>query len=85
MNTNTQKIIGVKELRNNLEKYINQINKGKSFIVVRRSKPVFQIKPVVDEDDDEQWEKVVDFTKFNKDGIEAKKLLSYIQEYEKTL
>jgi prevent-host-death family protein len=77
MNANAQKIIGVKELRNNLEEYINQINRGMSFIVVKRSKPVFQIKPVIDEyEEDGKWEKVVDFTEFNKDGIEISDLIS---------
>src|SRR3989304_5550455 len=42
-------IVGVKELRENLEKYINRVNKGESFTVVRRSKPVFKISPAGEE------------------------------------
>jgi len=41
-------IVGLKELRENMEEYINQIGKGKSFTVVRRSKPVFNVTPVAD-------------------------------------
>ncbi len=62
-----EKIIGVKELRENLEKYISQVNKGDSFIVVKRSKPVFKITPLNEETD--QWETVVDFTKIKKHGV----------------
>ena len=38
-------IIGLKELRENADTYISQVEKGKSFIVVRRSEPVFKISP----------------------------------------
>lgn len=76
MNTKIpNKIIGVKELRNNLEEYIDKISKGHSFTVIKRSKPVFQIKPI---EDDSQWEEVADFTKIKKGGIEITDLLSRI-------
>lgn len=71
-------IIGLKELRNNTENYISQVKKGKSFIVVRRSTPVFKITSV-DVDDDKSWETIIDFTKFNKKGIPAKDLLKRLQ------
>ena len=66
--SNQEKIIGVKELRQNLDEYIAQIAKGKSFMVIRRSKPVFNITPVNLE---ENWEEAVDFTKIKKGGINA--------------
>ena len=68
-----ENIIGLKELRQNVEKYARDIAKGKSFIVVRRSKPLFRISPVGDE---EEWEEVVDFTKVKKGGVNIKELLS---------
>lgn len=71
-------IIGLKELRNNTENYISQVKKGKSFIVVRRSKPIFKITSV-DVDDDKNWETIIDFTKFNKKSIPAKDLLKRLQ------
>jgi antitoxin (DNA-binding transcriptional repressor) of toxin-antitoxin stability system len=40
------KLIGFKELRENAEKYISEVKKGKSFTVLRRSKPIFNITPV---------------------------------------
>jgi len=56
-----QNTVKVKDLRQNLDKYIGQVSKGKTFTVFRRSEPVFKITPVVDEE--EMWETVIDFTK----------------------
>jgi len=67
-------IVGVKELRENLSAYTDQIRRGKSFIVVRRSKPIFRMVPI-DEDDDGNWERVVDFTKIKKGGVTAREIL----------
>ena len=67
-------IVGLKELRANIESYITEVKKGKSFIVVRRSKPVFKISSP--EEDDGMWETVVDFTKIKKGGISISDLLS---------
>ncbi|MFA5173137.1 MAG: type II toxin-antitoxin system prevent-host-death family antitoxin [Candidatus Paceibacterota bacterium] len=67
-------IVGLKELRNNIDSYISKIEKGESFTIVRRSKPVFKISPV--SGDDEKWETVIDFTKIGKKGISLEKILS---------
>jgi len=67
-------IVGLKELRYNLETYIAEVKKGKSFIVVRRSKPVLKIS--APDEADELWERVADFTTIHKRGISAKKLLA---------
>lgn len=72
----TTNIVGVKELRVNLNKYISEVNTGKSFIVVRRSEPVFKISPPMEE---ELWETAVDFTEFNENGISAKELLKRLK------
>jgi len=71
---NQEEIVGVKELRQNLEQYIAQIAKGKSFMVIRRSKPVFNITPVNSE---ENWEEAVDFTKIKKGGVKIEGILSF--------
>lgn len=73
---NNANIIGVKELRLNLEKYIVEISAGKSFTVVRRSKPVFKVSPV---DEEQNWETVADFTKIKKGGVSAKELLKALE------
>lgn len=72
-------MIGLKELRENAEAYISAVGKGKSFIVMRRSKPVFKIAPP--DESDTQWETVVDFTEFYKDGIPARQLLKKLRSF----
>jgi len=71
--TPKEKIVGVKELRENLQKYITRVDKGESFTVVRRSKAVFTISPP---GDGGVWEPVIDFTKLKKGGIKLDELLS---------
>lgn len=68
-----QKIVGLKELREHTESYIDQVRKGRTFLVIRRSTPVFKISPP---DEEELWEPVVDFSKIKKGGIRLKELLS---------
>ena len=67
-------IVGLKELRENIETYISRVEKGDSFVVVRKSKPVFKISPF--DDDADLWEPVVDFTKIKKGGVAIADLLS---------
>jgi len=71
----TTNIIGLKELRENTNNYIAQINKGKSFVVVRRSKPVFKMMPVDEWGDEGNWETIVDFTKVKKGGVPIDEVL----------
>ena len=70
-------ILGLKELRENMQKYASLVEKGQSFIVVKKSKPVFKIVPPESE---EQWETVVDFTKINKNGVPAKEVLKALRQ-----
>jgi len=72
-----QKTIGLKELRENTENWINQVRKGKSFLVFRKSQPIFRIVPPETE---EQWETVADFTKINKNGISAHEILKELRK-----
>lgn len=64
-------LIGLKELREHLSKYERRVREGQSFIVMKRSRPIFRIAPV----DDGSWETVVDFTKIKKHGIDIHDLL----------
>jgi len=70
---NLEKIVGAKELRENLDDYIAKIAQGNSFVVVRRSQPVFSMVPV---DDDSAWEEVVDFTKIKRGGVKIEEILA---------
>ena len=67
-------IVGLKELRENMGKYASLIKKGRSFIVVKKSKPLFKISSI--DEDDGLWETVIDFTKLRKGGIPAEELLN---------
>ena len=70
-------IVGLKELRENMDIYISRVDKGESFTIVRRSRPVFRLTPV---DEEEGWETVIDFTKIEKGGVSAEKVLKAIRE-----
>jgi len=71
-----QHIIGLKELRENVDSYVAQVKKGKSFLVVRRSKPLFKVSPPEETD---LWETVADFTQFHEHGIPARQLLKKLR------
>ncbi len=55
-------IIGLKELRENTATYIREVARGRSFIIMQRSKPIFSISPVDVWGDEGAWETVVDFS-----------------------
>ena len=66
-------IIGLKELRENMQNYVDHVQRGQSFVVVKKSKPVFTISPVESPD---LWEPVVDFTKIRKGGVKLDEILA---------
>ena len=70
MNTKTVRsnILGLKELRLNIDKYIKLIQKGHSFVVVKKSNPVFKLEPIDVWGDDGVWENVADFSSFMPEG-----------------
>lgn len=70
-----EKIIGLKEFRNNADAYADKVKTGQSFIVVKRSKPIFKISPIT-EDNEPEWEEVIDFTKITKGGVKIQDLLA---------
>ena len=70
-------IVGLKELRENIDTYIAEVRKGKSFIVVRKSRPIFKIVP---SELEEQWETVADFTSINKHGVSAAAILKELRK-----
>ena len=67
--TTQPNIIGLKELRLNIEKYIKMIEKGHSFVVVRKSNPVFKLQPVDKWGDEGTWETVADFRSLPEGGV----------------
>ena len=65
-------IIGLRDLREHTDKYIDMVNKGESLIVIRRSKPIFKISPP----EEGRWEAVTDFSKIKKGGININEILA---------
>lgn len=74
----TEKIIGLKELRENMEKYAAQVQKGRSITVVKRSKPLFKLVPI--DDDDAGWESIIDFNEIRPGGVPAKEVLTVLDK-----
>lgn len=70
-------ILGLKELRENMQKYASLVEKGESFVVVKKSKPLFKLVPPESE---EHWETVADFTKINKKGVLASEILKTLRK-----
>ncbi len=69
-------IIGVKELRENFGTYEKLVSTGRSFVVMKRSRPIFTINPI----NEDGWEMMIDFTKFRKGGIPASELLAKLKK-----
>ncbi len=78
-------IIGIKELRDNIDIYIEAVKKGKSFTVFRHSEPVFGIVPPaeveydLEELDGPGWKTLIDFTKIRKGGVPAEEVLAALE------
>jgi prevent-host-death family protein len=62
----TSNTVSLKQLREEFPKYIDAVEKGQSFTVIKRSKPIFQIGPVAD---DGQWQTIADFTEIDTNGV----------------
>ncbi len=76
MNTKL-KTVGLKELRENMEKYISRVDKGESITVLRRNQPIFRLTPV--DEEEMGWETVIDFTEINPKGVPAQDVLKAIK------
>ena len=70
-------IIPFKDFRINAEKYIKALEKGMSFVVVKRSKAIFRLEPM-----GEKWETLIDFTDGGKKkGMKIEKFISALEKY----
>ena len=66
------KLVGLKDLRLNMDKYAAEVKAGKSFTILKQNKPIFKISPV----NDDNWEEVVNFTSIKKGGVNIDELLA---------
>lgn len=60
-----ENIISLKNLRENMQEYARKVKRGQSFIVFKKSQPLFKINPI----EEDLWEEVIDFTKIKKGGV----------------
>ena len=68
-------LIALKDLRLNMDKYATEVKSGKSFVVLKQSKPIFKLTPI---DEDESWEEVINFAKIKKGGVDINELLAIL-------
>lgn len=59
--------------------YIKHTEQGKSFTVVRRSRPIFRLIPVDEWGDEGNWETVLDFRK--EGGMPIEEFLSAVKRF----
>jgi antitoxin (DNA-binding transcriptional repressor) of toxin-antitoxin stability system len=79
MSTKTKSnIIGLKELRENMEVYIKRVDAGESINVYRRSTPLFKLSPIDEGEGD--WETIIDFTEISPNGVSAKDVLKSLRK-----
>ena len=70
-----------------MDKYVAAVARGKSFLVMKRSRPVFQINPIKEislADDGPGWKTVVDFTKIRKGGVPIDDVLQALRSMRET-
>lgn len=68
-------LIGLKDFRENLGAYEKKIATGRSFVVMKHSKPIFTIGPV----EHDGWETVIDFTTFKTNGMPIDELIARLK------
>ena len=49
-----------------------RVQQGESFVIIKRSKPLFKISPI----EDDLWEAIIDFTKIQRGGVDINELLA---------
>ncbi len=64
-------IINLKEFRIHATRYAERVKRGETFLVMKRSVPLFKVSPL----GDDLWEEVIDFTEIKRGGIDIKDLL----------
>ncbi|MFZ1812142.1 MAG: hypothetical protein WAU02_01285 [Candidatus Saccharimonadales bacterium] len=65
--------ITLKQFRTDMPRVIEEIAKGRSFTVIKRSQPVFEITPAKEE----VWD--LDFTEIASDGVPIEQVLTALQ------
>ncbi len=61
-------VVGLRELRESMDSYVNRVSKGESFLVLRKSRPVFKMEPVDEWGDEGSWD-MLDLRDKNGNGM----------------
>jgi prevent-host-death family protein len=70
--------VGLKELRENMETYIEKVAQGETVLVFRRSKPLFRLTPI--DEEEMGWETVIDFTEIEPNGVPIEEVLASLRK-----
>lgn len=73
-------LVGLRELRENMDKYIAEVQKGKTFWVLRKSKAVFKMEPPVDEFGDEGPHERLDLRDKNGNGMHIDDVIAMVKK-----
>jgi antitoxin (DNA-binding transcriptional repressor) of toxin-antitoxin stability system len=76
-----QNRVGLKELRENMEKYITAVSGGATLTVFRRSTPLFTISPLRPDSVEPGWETIADFKREFGEGVPLDELLTSLETY----
>jgi antitoxin (DNA-binding transcriptional repressor) of toxin-antitoxin stability system len=71
--------VGLRDLRENMAAYVSKIEKGKSFLVLRKSKPIFKLSPVDEWGDEGHWTGV-DLRDKNGNGMPVSKFMAIVKK-----
>ena len=70
-------LVSLKDIRLKLTEYTKRVEEnGESFLVLRKSKPVFKIVPV----ETDSWETIVNFTEIDPQGVPVNKVKQALSE-----
>jgi len=61
-------MLSIKDFRTKLTDYTKRVSEnGDSFIVLKKSKPVFKVVPI--DADEGEWQTIIDFTEIDPKGV----------------
>ena len=73
--------VGVKEFRQNIDKYAKEAQKGNTMLVLKHNKPLFEMNKPRDKWGDEgEWETVVSFRDMKGGGAPAEEVLKALRK-----
>jgi prevent-host-death family protein len=72
-----ENLVGLKDLRLNMEKYAQKVKAGQSFVVVKKNKPLFRLSSI---NENEKWEEMIDFTKIKNGGVNIDESLAHLSK-----